>query len=228
MSRDKKPLPIALSTVDCYAEELRSMADSIRRDPMGFRCGVILDGVGAARTIQIGHGSSRISIPVFDEWPLSDLSPHGMSSLLDELHRDCARRAGDVNAQSAELEPMASYALALAVAQGNLPEDFPYETDGSVEIEVCIEGDRAYAFWVQLDDAASTPYKLKVDERHLQHLAGVVPIPCHMWSVSDHIDTMDCIGQSASDDEGIYVRARPLDAMQTLRMHRMIQDGNEP
>lgn len=219
------PLPIALSAADVHRSEIRSMAAAIRHDPMDYGCSVILDHMRVPRSVTIRHRSSRIGLPVFGTWPIDDLSPSRISTLLDDLHSDSACRVGVTDAQSVALEPMASYALALASARRDLPEHFPYETDGSVEIEICMDDDQSYAFWVNLDDGSSTPYRLDVDDGALRALVGTMPIPCHAWSMTDENGTMDCIGQSASDDGGIHVRARPLDAMETLRMHRVIQDG---
>lgn len=198
------------------------MARAIRRDPIGFGCAVSLDRMRTPTSVMISHGDMRMCLPVYGTWPLDDLSPSGVADLLDDLHRDSGLRVGIPNAQAVGLESLTAHAFALAHAHRDPDPRIAYEADGSVEIEVCMEEGGTYAFWVNLADGPEGAHRLGVDEAMLTRLVGYVPVPCHVWSVSDEHGCMDCIGQSASESEGIMVLARPLDAMETLRMHRAI------
>jgi hypothetical protein len=218
--------PISFWAQRNILHDLGWMIDAIRDDPFGLGCAVEADLLSTARAVRISHGEMRLRMPVYGTWPIDDLSPMGILVLLRELHEDALRRTALNDPQAEELEDLVAAAVAITTAMGGMPEKVVRESDGSIEVEVCLSEERRFDFWVETDDPENAFFQLKPDPAVLAKMTGRVRIPCHAWPVDEGLGIpLDEIGPSMSDQEGIKVLAQPLDAVAMLRMHAAMAEA---
>jgi len=116
---------------------LSSLANDIVRSPDAM----LLDETGASLPegvvgpmLTVGHGTIRVHLPVIGTWPLDRTDPTRIVAELRRLSEACH---GDASHEM-ELLPFMRAAVALAVADGTMPED-AIVSDGCHLVEVCID-----------------------------------------------------------------------------------------
>jgi len=218
------PSPIAL----CARPEPRADLLALKRqlcdrplDATELHCSVHAADENHPARVVIGYGPRRLGVPIIGSWPLDDLSPLGIVELVREIVD------GMVVDHDQVVRHHAGVAVATCLAMGTLPGFVEARPDGSTQVEVCLEDDGRPIFWVERDGSGHSARRLDVDLDVMRRFAGPMPIPCHIYGTEQGGRSFDVIGFSMSDEEGLEIHAPSLDAMQTLRLHRLVNEAME-
>lgn len=213
-------IPIMLTATPPYRDDFEHAALEIRTSPGALRCGIGLNRLGRPASLQIATGSFRFNIAVFGAWPIADVGPGGIVTLLETLVSDAEDNDSADSPHERMLARQAGVALALHEAEHGRVADRP---DTSVEIEICQDEDGTPSFWF---DAGPEPYplRLKPDPELLVQFAGEMRIPCHAWGVQHEDGEVVNVGTSLGEDDGITVTADAIDGVEMLRIHAALAE----
>lgn len=197
---------------------LNSLANDIARDPDAM----LVDGTDASLPegvigpmLTVGHGTIRVHLPVIGAWPLDGTDPTGVVAELRRLSKACHGH----ESHEEELLPFMSAAVALAMADGTMPENATVSDDRHV-VEICI------------DDETSEPmlYVAVKNEGESGFSPIAAPKGADMptWRIPCRIDerqdgsTMHVVMTFAiTDTDGITSEDVRVDAMDVLRIATM-------